>query len=88
MKEWLDYKWERKEPYKETGFKSLLTQVENNAKKFGEQDVIHLIDECMASNYKGIIFDRLKVKQNKTTGKKPSGGNKPVSGKKPRGGIF
>ena len=70
MKKWLDYKWERKEPYLETGFKSLLTQVENNTKQFGQQAVICLIDECMASNYKGIIFDKLK--QNQTSSKKNS----------------
>ena len=63
MKEWLDYKWERKEPYKEMGFKSLLTQVKNNTENFGEQAIVDLIDECMANNYKGIIFDKLKKKK-------------------------
>lgn len=63
IKEWLDYKIERNEPYKETGFKSLLTQINNNCAKYGESNVINLIDECMASNYKGIIFDKLKNKK-------------------------
>ena len=60
VKEWLDYKWERKEYYKETGFKSLLKQIEKASEEFGEEKVIELIDECMANNYKGIIFDKLK----------------------------
>lgn len=58
--EWLDYKEERKELYKETGFKSLVTQINNNVKKYGAENVINLITECMANNYKGIIFEKLK----------------------------
>lgn len=62
MAEWIKYKVERKEPYKEQGMKSLLRQVENNVQTYGEWAVCGLIDECMASNWKGIIFDRLKQK--------------------------
>lgn len=60
MTEWITYKTERKEQYKEQGMKSLLRQVENNAMKYGDQAVCNLIDECMANNLKGIIFDRLQ----------------------------
>lgn len=60
--EWITYKTERKEPYKEQGMKSLLRQIENNAAKYGDFAVCDLIDECMASGWKGIIFDRLKQK--------------------------
>lgn len=60
--EWITYKMERKEPYKEQGMKSLLRQIENNAAKYGDFAVCDLIDECMASGWKGIIFDRLKQK--------------------------
>ena len=60
IEDWLMYKKERKEHYTETGLKFLLTQIENNTKKYGEEKIINLIDECMANNYKGIIFDRLK----------------------------
>lgn len=56
---WLDYKVERKENYKEKGFKSLLTQIKNNVDKYSEEQVIKVINECMASNYKGIIFEKL-----------------------------
>lgn len=58
--EWITYKTERKEPYKEQGMKSLLRQIENNAMKYGDAAVCELIEECMASSWKGIIFDRLK----------------------------
>ena len=63
IKEWLEYKQERKENYKEIGVKSLLTQIEKNIEIYGEEEVINLIDLCMANNYKGIIFDKLKNKK-------------------------
>lgn len=65
MGEWVKYKIERKEPYKEQGMKSLLRQVENKAIQYGDDAVCSLIDECMANNWKGIIFDRLQQSQRK-----------------------
>ena len=62
MEEWIKYKMERKESYKEQGMKSLLRQVENNALTYGDQAVCDLIDDSMANGWKGIIFDRLKQK--------------------------
>lgn len=62
LEEWIIYKTERKESYKEQGMKSLLRQVENNYLQYGSQAICDLIDECMASGWKGIIFDRLKQK--------------------------
>ena len=59
MCEWITYKTERKEPYKETGLKSLLRQVENKAMEYGDPAIIDLIDLCMASSWKGIIFEKL-----------------------------
>ena len=69
MREWITYKTERKEGYKEQGMKSLLRQVENNALTYGDKAVIELIDECMASGWKGIIFDRLKNRKQIQTGR-------------------
>ena len=65
IEEWLTYKKERRENYKPTGLKSLLTQIENNISTYGEQKVIDLISECMAAGYKGIIWDKLKKPQYK-----------------------
>ena len=70
VEKWLKYKTERKEYYKETGFKSLLTQIQNNVNKYGEDKVIELIEDSMANNYKGIIFDKLK-KQKQVERKAP-----------------
>ena len=60
MAEWVTYKMERKEGYKEQGMKSLLRQVENNALKYGDHAVCELIELCMASGWKGIIFEKLE----------------------------
>ncbi len=57
---WLQYKRERRESYKPTGLKSLITQIQRKADAYGEAAVIALIRECMAANWQGIIFDRLQ----------------------------
>lgn len=64
MAEWIAYKTERNERYKEVGMKSLLRKVENNALTYGSEAVCSLIDDCMASNWAGIIFDKLKNNRN------------------------
>ena len=62
MGEWITYKTERKEQYKEQGMKSLLRQIETNCAMYGDQAICDLIDDSMANGWKGIIFDRLKQK--------------------------
>ncbi|MDO4306017.1 MAG: phage replisome organizer N-terminal domain-containing protein [Eubacteriales bacterium] len=57
---WFKYKTERKEPYKEQGMKSLLKQIEKRAEKYGDKAIIDLIETCMSSNWKGIIWDILE----------------------------
>lgn len=63
--EWLEYKQERKELYKETGLRNLLSEIENNIEIYGEDLLVKLISYCMANNYKGIIFEKLKKEKNK-----------------------
>lgn len=79
VESWLQYKTERRDEYKPTGLQSLMTQIQKNAAQHGEQAVIDLIGECMAQNYKGIIFDKLKNqnggRQNEP-GKSISGGRR------------
>ena len=60
LTEWLKYKAERRESYKPMGLKSFLSEVENKLKQHSEADVIALINECMANNWKGIIWDKIK----------------------------
>ena len=63
--EWMQYKSERRESYKETGLKSLLRQVENNAQRYGDQALCELFDLSMSNGWKGIIFDKLEEDKKK-----------------------
>ena len=66
--DWLAYKAEKRQPYKPTGLKNLLSQVENRLKEFSETQVIYAITESMASNYQGIIWDKAKQAKGRTRG--------------------
>lgn len=65
MQEWITYKIGRRESYQEVGLKALLRKVENNHLTYGEKAVCDLIDDSMASGWKGIMFDKLKEKPKK-----------------------
>lgn len=60
VRDWLAYKTERRERYKPTGLKSLLTEIENRAEKHGERAVADVIRLSMANNWRGIIWDRIR----------------------------
>ena len=62
VKQWLDYKRERRESYKPSGLTALLSQIRRCAAEHGETDICELIDYSMSSGYKGILFDRLPKK--------------------------
>lgn len=68
VEDWFNYKKERKEKYQPVGIKSLLTMIQNNVSKYGEDAVIEVIRESMGSGYKGILWDKLK--QSNKPGKK------------------
>lgn len=59
VKEWIAYKKERREGYREIGLKSLITEIKHNVERYGEDAVGNLINTCMAAGYRGIIFDKL-----------------------------
>lgn len=73
--EWLDYKQEKRQPYKPTGLKSLITQIQKQVSKHGEGAVIQLMDGCMAANYQGIIWDKLDKQQGSTARQSEGSGN-------------
>lgn len=56
---WLLYKSEKNQSYKPEGLRALVSEIRNNAEKYGDQAVVDLINKCMSSNWQGIIFDRL-----------------------------
>jgi len=52
---WLTYKQEKRQQYKPSGLNSLLSQVQKHANTYGDDAVVHAINESMASNYQGIV---------------------------------
>jgi hypothetical protein len=77
LKEWLQYKKEWKEVYKPMGLKSLVSQIKNNLQTYQEKEIIDLISECMASPYKGIIWDKLGKEKPKNKDKPSNAYNNP-----------
>lgn len=67
FREWLSYKAEKRQPYKPRGLKSLITQVQRYAEQFGDFATANAIMDSMASNYQGIVFDRLGKGGKQTT---------------------
>ena len=61
---WLAYKAENYKPYKPQGLKALVTEIKNNAGRYGEMAVVEVIRQSLANGYQGIVFDRLR--QNST----------------------
>ena len=59
LREWIVYKTERNERYKEAGMQSLITQCVNHGAAHGGESVCNVIRESMANGYKGIVWDRL-----------------------------
>jgi phage replication O-like protein O len=78
IEEWLAYKRERAETYKRTGLKSLLTQIERKLLEYPENLVIDLIEDCMACNYVGIVWEKIK--------RQGQGNNPPKQGSGTNGG--
>jgi hypothetical protein len=59
VRDWLSYKVEKRQGYKETGLRALLSQIWKARNEFGEEAVIEVIRNSMASGYAGITLDRL-----------------------------
>ena len=58
--DWLSYKKERREGYKPTGLKSLLSQIEKQADAHGAHAVADTIRLSMSNGWRGIIWDRIQ----------------------------
>lgn len=68
VEKWLKYKTERRDVYKQTGLESLITKIQNEVRIHGEQAVIKVITDSMASNYQGIVWDRLNQQASRRGG--------------------
>ena len=73
--EWLRYKRDEiHDTYKEIGFKSLLTQVEQAEQAHGATAVINQIDTAMSSSWKGMFLSTIKEKSAYGNNKGKNGG--------------
>ncbi len=57
---WIAYKQERRQPYKPIGLNTLLRKISEKAKEHGDSAVIEIIDQSIASQYQGIVWDKIK----------------------------
>lgn len=64
INEWLKYKKEKNQSYKPTGFRTFLKKIEKAILEIGEQAVLDSIDNCIASNYSGVFFNKPTVGKN------------------------
>lgn len=62
--DWLSYKKERRQSYKDTGLKALVNQIKRNAEKYGEDMLADVIQRSIANRYEGICWSWLKEKPN------------------------
>lgn len=58
LREWVEYKSQKRQPYKEVGMRSLITQTVNKGAECGPVAVIQAIRDSMASNYQGIVWPK------------------------------
>lgn len=66
IKEWLKYKNEKRQGYKDTGLKSFIKQVYNKCQQYGFSDVREVIEKSMGSNYQGVVWDWLNENNSKS----------------------
>jgi hypothetical protein len=54
---WIKYKKEKRQAYKETGLQALVSRVQKNAEQYGVSKVVDVIEKSMSANYQGIVWD-------------------------------
>lgn len=59
LRQWFVYKSQRREGYTPQGRQSFLSQIAKYLETYPDSALCALIDECMASNWKSVVFDRL-----------------------------
>lgn len=59
LRQWFVYKSQRREGYTQQGKQALLSQIAKYLESYPDSAICALIDECMAANWKSVVFDRL-----------------------------
>lgn len=78
VERWVEYKREKKQAYKPVGLSSLVKQLCAAAEEYGAEAVVEVIELSMASNYQGIVLDRLKERRT-SRGNGETAGERPAS---------
>lgn len=81
VRDWLSYKNEKRQGYKETGLRTLLSQIWKAAETHGEAAVVEVIRNSMASGYMGITLDKLTSVPPRNPKTMTSGTQQPLSTK-------
>lgn len=66
IKNWIEYKIQKRQSYQERGMKSLITQIMNNVGKYGEDAVEEVIILSMGNNYMGIAWEKIRKYKEQT----------------------
>src|SRR5699024_8756198 len=64
VRDWLRYKTERRESYKPTGLKSLLSEIEHQVERRGAEAVCNVIRLSMSNGWRGIIWNKAEGEAN------------------------
>ena len=79
LRQWFTYKAQRREGYTQQGKQALLSQIAKHLESYPDSALCALIDECMASNWKSVVFDRLTKNPAAYMGKAPdAAGRRPL----------
>ena len=79
LRQWFTYKAQRREGYTQQGKQALLSQIAKYLESYPDSAICALIDECMASNWKSVVFDRLAKNPAAYMGKAPdAAGRRPL----------
>ena len=62
LRDWLEYKHEKKQDYKDLGFTQMLTKIRKGIKEFGEECVAESISDAMSNNYAGFFIKKRATK--------------------------
>ena len=60
LREWFEYKTERKDTFVVSGMKKALTQIQSKINSFGEDYVIEVVNNSMAHSWQGLTWDSVK----------------------------
>jgi hypothetical protein len=64
--EWLNYKKEKRETYKELGFKGFLNKIDTFLKDYSEELILQSIDNSISNNYQGVFIIKGVKPKNET----------------------